>query len=103
MSVVTLYEDQTMVEKCGHNFKIITGNLNIGTAASGGVALDLSKQLPTKVHVVLLDGNGGYVGQYDYTNKKVLVYEAGADGAPLDEVTSGDLSSINMRFMAIGK
>lgn len=103
MSTVTLYEDETMLEKCGHDFKMVTGNLNIGTAASGGVALDLSKQLPTKVHYVGIDGNGGYVGQYDYTNKKVIIYEAGGDGAALDEVTSGDLSSINMRFIAIGK
>ena len=37
---------------------------------------------------------GGYVPQYDQANDKLLVYEAGADGAPLDEVTATtDLSS----------
>ena len=104
MATITYYEGETFLEKCGLDFKIITGNINIGTYASNGVSMDLSKQIPTKVHYVGVDGNGGYVGQYDYTNKKLIVYEAGEDGAALDEVTdSTNLSSINMRFVAIGK
>ena len=101
---ITYYEDDTINEKCGHNFKMITGNINIGTYATNGVAMDLSKQLPTKVHCVLVDGNGGYVGQYDYAAKKLKVYEAGADAAPLDEVgDEANLAAIDMRFVAVGK
>lgn len=104
MATLSVYEGENMIEKCGLHFKMITGNIKIGTYATNGVSMDLSKYMPTKVHAVIVDGNAGYVGQYDYANKKPIVYEAGEDGAALDQVgDSADLSAVNMRFLAIGK
>lgn len=107
MATITLYEDETMTEKCGHDFKIITGNINIGSYASNGVSMDLSKQIPTKVHAVLVESDGGYIGSYDETNKKLKVYyadyDAEADGALIEVADQTDLAAVNMRFVAIGK
>lgn len=105
MSVITFYEDESMIEKCGHDFKMITGSINIATYLDSGVPMDLSNQLPTKIHYVGLDGDGGYVGQYDYDNNVVKVFEVtSTDGGGLDAVASGtDLAAVDMHFVAIGK
>ena len=48
--------------------------------------------------------SSGYVPQFDYTNEKIKMYEAGADGAALDEVANGtDLSSVSCRVIIHGK
>ena len=42
--------------------------------------------------------------QYDYTNEKLEIYEAGADGAALDELgNTADASGIAIRLIAYGK
>jgi len=105
MSVITFFEDESMIEKCGHDFKMITGSISIDTYLDSGAPMDLSKQLPKKVHFVGLSGDGGYVGQYDYDNNVVKVFEVtSTDGGGLDAVSSGtDLAAVDMRFVAIGK
>lgn len=102
-------EDDTINEKCGHNFKMITGVLTFGAyETGGGVDFDLRKQLPTKVHQVIIESKGGYQPVYDYTTRKILVYvkaTATATG-PLVELTdTTDLASpmADTRFTAIGK
>ncbi len=98
--------DNLMEEKCGHNYKVITGQLTFTTYATNGVSVDLSADLPTRVDFFNADAKGGYVPAYDYANRKLKIYEAGADGAALDEVTAGTDLSTNMsdtRFMAVGK
>lgn len=105
MATITYDPGDWLGEKCGLNWKIVTGNIAFDSSyPTGGEALDLSAKLPTKVAAVLFDGMGGYVPQYDYANKKVLMYEAGADGAALDEVAdTTDLSALTtVRFVAIG-
>ena len=48
--------------------------------------------------------DSGYVPQYDYTNSKLAVYEAGADAAALDEVAdTTNLSSFYARIVAYGR
>lgn len=98
--------DNLMGEKCGHNYKMITGVLTFTTYATGGVSVDLSADMPTKIHFFSTDQKGGYTTSYDYTNRKLLIYEAGADSAPLDQVAAGQDLSTSMsdtRFLAIGK
>jgi hypothetical protein len=98
--------DNTMIEKCGHGYKILTGKLTFTTYATGGVSVDLSQDMPTRVHFFTTDQKGGYTTSYDYTNRKLLIYEAGADGAPLDQVAAGEDLSTTMddtRYFAIGK
>ena len=103
---ITFFEDDTITEKCGHNFKMITGSIHFETYVDGGVPCDLSNQLPTKVHYVEFNSTGGAVPVYDYENKTIKVYEAAADGALLDELTAGDAigaTATDCRFFAIGK
>jgi len=106
---ITYYEDDGMIEKCGHSFKMITGTLVLGVYETDGVAFDLSKKLPTKVHQVILDQMGGYTLVYDYSNKKIKAfygdYSEGTD-AVLVEVANGvNMASAcgDVRFTAIGK
>ena len=48
--------------------------------------------------------NSGYVPQYDYTNSKIALYEAGADGAILDEVgNTTDVSAVAVRVLVFGR
>lgn len=106
---ITYLEDEEMIEKCGHDFKMITGQLAFGAYETNGVAFDLSKKIPTKVHHVIFDQPAGYVLAYDYTNKKIKVFMgdyAQTDDQPLTEVDdTTDLSTplASVRFTAIGK
>jgi len=105
---VTYLEDDTINEKCGHNFKIITGTLTFTTySGTTGVTFDLRKQIPTKVHIVRFDNPAGYVLTYDYTNRRILVYEGsfGTASAPTEVNDNTDLSTAlaSVRFLAIGK
>ena len=103
---ITYLEDETIIEKCGHNFKMITAVIHFETYTTGGVSCDLSLQLPTKVHYVAIEPKGGFVFAYDYPTKKIKVYEAGADNEPLDELSAGDAvgaTATDCRIFAIGK
>jgi len=73
--------------------------------ASGGESLTATDLGLESIHIVLAHGeDSGYVPQYDYTNSKLAVYEAGADGAALDEVASTtDLSAFYARIIAYGR
>lgn len=54
--------------------------------------------------VIVTGDTGGYVVQYDRANEKLVAYEAGADGAALDEVANTtDLSSVTITAIAIGR
>lgn len=107
---IVYLEDETINEKCGHNFKMVTGVLTFGAyETGGGVAFDLSKQLPTKIHQVIIEPKGGYVPVYDYTNKKIVVYVVSTTevaGHALTELAAAtDLATpmADTRFTAIGK
>lgn len=61
---------------------------------TGGEALDLTEYV-SNIDTANIEVSGGYVFAYDRTNKKVLAYEAGADGTALDEVANAtNLSSV---------
>ena len=71
---------------------------------TGGESLTAGDLGFTDIHAVMIDTEtSGYVAQYDYSNSKVEVYEAGADGAALDEVANTtDLSAVYIRVVAFG-
>lgn len=98
---ITYYEDQEMVEKCGHNFKMITGVLTFTTYTTDGVGFDLRGQLPVMVHYVGFDQKNGHKLVYDYTNRKIIIYKS----VGAQTTSSQDLSSVlaDTRFIAIGK
>ena len=50
-----------------------------------------------------LAANAGYVATYDLTNSKFIMFEAGTDSNPLDQVGSGDnLSAVTLSFQVTG-
>ena len=86
---------------------MITVHLEITPDASwlaAGEALDLTSYVPVLESIVLDGGSTGYVWQYDHTNKKLLAFEAGADGAALDAVADAtNLSSHTVRITVSGR
>ena len=67
---------------------------------TGGEPLDLTTYVEN-IETVGIEVSGGYVFQYDRTNKKVLAYEAGADGAALDEVTNATNLSTVVTYVSV--
>jgi hypothetical protein len=54
--------------------------------------------------VLISQKSDGYVAQYDYTNTKFEIYEAGADAAALDELgDTADASGIGIRVLVLGR
>jgi len=106
---ITYYEDQGMLDKCSHGFKMITGKLVFGAYETNGVAFDLSKKLPTLIHQVILDQQGGYTLVYDYSAKKILAYygdySEGTDAVLIEVANGVNMASAcgDVRFTVIGK
>jgi len=105
--------DDKIIEKCGHNWKLITGYLSFATYITDGVPMDISLDIPNRVDIVIVEPKSGYSFQYDYSSRKLLAYYVDAStaseavsAAPLVQVASGaDLSTAvsNCHFMAVGK
>jgi|TARA_Y100000114_G_C11705298_1_gene300606 hypothetical protein len=72
---------------------------------TGGEGLSATQLGLEEVYIVLISQKSdGYVVQYDYSNEKLEIYEAGADGAALDELgNTADASGIAIRLIAYGK
>ena len=55
------------------------------------------------IHILIAQSeSSGYVAQYDYTNATLDLYEAGADGAVLDEGNTGG-GDVTVRILAFGR
>lgn len=67
---------------------------------TGGEALDLTTYV-SNIETVGIEVSGGYVFQYDRSNKKVLAYEAGADAAALDEVANATNLSSTVTYVTV--
>ena len=79
----------------------ITGTLTLVTyETSGGVDADVSGKFRA-LHHVSLSSPSGYLVNYVLSTNKMTVFEAGVDGAPLDEVGDGSLSLV-ADFLAVG-
>jgi len=66
--------------------------------------LDLREDIPA-LEGIKIDSNGGYVFDYDYTNRKFIVYGAEATpGAkkPHEAVTAKDLGALTPHYLAWG-
>ena len=69
---------------------------------AAGESLDLTTYV-SNIETVHIESPGGYVFNYDRTNKKLLAYEAGADGAALDAVSDAtNLSSLSVYLTVTG-
>ena len=66
--------------------------------------LDLSDMIPA-LEKIIMDPNGGYVFDYDYTSKKFIVYVVNATpgaGDPLEALTTKDLGALTVKYIALG-
>jgi hypothetical protein len=68
---------------------------------AAGEELDLNNYVKTIESISLDGGATGYVWQYDRTNKKLLAFEAGADGAALDQVADATNLSTHTVFITV--
>jgi hypothetical protein len=105
---VTIKEDRPLIDKCAHNYKLVTGTLLFSASyPTGGEAMDLSKIFPSDTHMVFIEPKAGYLFIYDYTNKKVLAYWTPAGHtavfAEITATTNLSSSCADVRFFAIGK
>lgn len=84
--------------------KLVIGTLTLSDSyATNGDTLDLSSYL-SEIYDVKPGARSGYRPAWDKANKKVKMFEAGADGAALDEVANTtDLSAEVLDFVAWGK
>jgi len=73
--------------------------------AIGGEALTATTLGLESLHIIMCESeDSGYVAQYDYSGEKLAIYEAGGDGAALDEVgNTTDLSALYVRVLAYGR
>lgn len=97
------------------NVRIVISDLTFaGNYRTGGVALTPSTLGLQSIDflevspVALADGgtSGGVAVKYDYTNKKLQMFEAAASGTPLLEKTDNeafaDASTTKVRVLAVG-
>lgn len=85
--------------------KFVSGTITMPTdyESAGGSGLDLSDYL-SEIYMLNLGPRSGYRPAWDAANKKVKMFEAGADAAPLDEVADQtDLNAEVLDFVAWGK
>lgn len=91
-----------------HSLKF--GTINLGTYATGGIAVTGAQvECPNQIKHLSLFASGGYQFEYVPSSGKIKAYQqkdpAAAGGAdiPLPEVgNSTNLGSINPQFIAIG-
>jgi len=88
----------------GNNKYVIKRILFDSSYATGGEALTATTLGFESLHIMLCSSeDNGYVAQYDYSGEKLALYEAGADGAALDEVANTtDVSAVYVRILAFG-
>ena len=90
-----------MVGVPGNNKYVIKTCTFTGSYAAGSLtATDLGLE---QIHIVIAQcETSGFVAQYDYTNATLDLYEAGADGAALDEGNTAS-ATVVVRVMAFGR
>lgn len=85
--------------------EVRAGRYTGGTYVTGGEAVTAANFGLSRLDYLVLGGGSeeGYVFSYDPSAGKVLAFEAGADGAALDEVgTDTDLSGSSVDCIAVG-
>lgn len=91
------------------NRRMTSGTGNLGTYASGGIAVSAGQVGLGQIDELQVMPAGGYVFEYVKSTGKVKAYDqkdpAAAGGADiaLPEVGAIDISAITFRFQAIGR
>jgi len=98
MTSITL--DTPSSERVSQNLGILTGLCDFGAADGNGFLLTEINAAFKTVLSVTLAGNDGYIHQWDKADALIRTFEAGGDGAALDEVAAGDVGECT--FVAFG-
>lgn len=90
------------------NQREVTADIDFDTSyPTGGESVTADDfGLGTIENLVIESGvsNGGYVARWDDVNENIQMFEAGADGTPLDEVADlTDLSAESIRVTVRGR
>jgi len=109
---VSINSDKSILQKCAHGWKIITGQFTTPTGnwdagSAGYESLDLSKYfIDGAPDIVLIENAGGYVFEYDYTNKGVVAkyadYDKSSDGELISVPGNSVDIDLTVKFIAIG-
>jgi hypothetical protein len=85
-------------------YRIVKITFDSSYAAGGEALTATTLGFETVALVIAQAEDSGYVAQYDYTNSKLALYEAGADAAALDEVAATtDVSAVIVRCLVLGR
>ena len=79
-----------------------SGTGNLGTYATGGIAVGANDCGLSVMDELDVQPAGGYVFEWDKTNGKVKAYLSGTAGAVLNQVGAVDLSGVTFRWSARG-
>jgi len=94
----------------GDRLKVVIGEFttpagNFDADSDGYESLDLSEYLDS-VLLCLIEPSGGYVFEYDYSNKGVVArfadYDKGSDGALISAGSNAVDIDLTLRFIAVG-
>lgn len=91
----------------GDRLRVVVGEFttpegNFDASSDGYESLDLSDIL-TDVLLVLIEPSGGYLFEYDYTNKGVVAkYGGGASAVFADAGSNAVDIDLTVRFIAVG-
>jgi len=102
--------DDGPADRGGTRLKLLIGSIAFDSSyPTGGEAMDLSNDLGT-IHAVQFFDMSGYSFEYDYANKKVIVYwgdyaqTTAVDKAHVQVADTTDLSALtDVRFIAWGE
>lgn len=91
----------------GNQRRVIVDATLSNSYTAGGEAISADDlDLDDIEDVVVMEGatTGGYVPRYDTATDQILLFEAGADGTPLDEVAAAtDVSTETVRLEVRGR
>jgi len=98
---VTINENYPRAEGISRNLELSSVTLDISSEdVTGGISFDFENYVRGD-GLVFVQPTSGYVFDYDYTNKVIQVYEAAADGNPLDLVEK-TISVSDVKVLIIG-
>ena len=84
------------------NNKYVIKTATFSGSYSAGAALTAETLGLEQIHILIAQSeSGGYVAQYDYGNATLDLFEAGADGAAVDEA-AGTVTAV-VRIIAFGR
>lgn len=90
-------------EVLGRSVMVVAKITLSASYATGGDSISASQLGMSDLDTFVVSGSGGYVLQPASSYGKIQGFEAGVDAAALDEIGTGDQTSITGTIVAFGK